>query len=170
MTSGSTILMAVVAVIIICVAVSAASKRPNTAWSDYHFDGTAFVAGPTADGSPFLSVMDRVTPVVQTRAVTAKPVALPSGYGALAGICYIQSSGGKLGNGCGFAPCSGLPLTITSGTRVVMDVVSDDNGYFVAVLAAGSYRIGNGAFSAEATVKAGTTTLAALRTGKRMTD
>jgi hypothetical protein len=170
MSTGSTFLLAALAVIVICVAVSAASMRPGAAWSYYHFDGTTFVAGPTADGSPFLSVIDRVAPVVQTRTVTARAVALPPGYGALAGICYIQSSGGKLGTGHGYVPCPGLPLTITSGTSVVMNIISDENGYFVAVLAAGSYRVGNGAFSAEAAVEAGTTTLAALRTGKRMAD
>jgi hypothetical protein len=49
-------------------------------------------------------------------------------------------------------------------------VLSDANGYFVALLAAGSYMIGSGAFAAEATVENGTTVLVPLRAGKRMVD
>jgi hypothetical protein len=49
-------------------------------------------------------------------------------------------------------------------------VYSDENGYFMAILAAGSYRIGNGAFAADAKVENGTTVLVPLRAGKRMVD
>ena len=170
MSSGSIFLLAALAVIIICVAVSAASKRPDTAWSYYHFDGHGFVAGPPADSSPFLAVRDRAKPVVMARMARIETVPMPPDTGVLAGICYIRSSGGKLSGSNGYAPSPGLPLTISSGNRVVTNVVSDEHGYFVALLPAGSYRIASGAFTAEATVEVGKTTLAALRTGKRMVD
>jgi hypothetical protein len=170
MSFGSTFLLAALAVGIICVAVSAASKRPGTAWNYYHFDGSGFVAGQPLDNGPFLAVQDRTVPVRLTRASKAEKVPMPPGSGALAGICYIQSSGGKLGSGHGYTPCPGLPVTISSGESIVLRTQSDESGHFVSVLPSGSYRVASGAFSAEATVENGSTTLVPLRTGKRMVD
>jgi hypothetical protein len=170
MYSGNTLILAGLAVIVMCVAVSAASKRPDVAWNYYHFDGHGFVAGRPADGGPFLAVRDRVLPVVLTRAARAEAMTMPRGKGTLAGICYIQSSGGKLTAGSGYAPCTRTTITISSGNTVVTSVVSDEFGYFVAILAAGSYRIGSGAFAADARVENDTTVLVPLRAGKRMVD
>jgi hypothetical protein len=170
MSSGSTLILAAVAVIIICVTVSAASKRPAAAWNYYHFDGHAFVAGPTTDGSPFLAVRDRVMPVVLNSEAGIEAIALPPDKGALAGICYIESSGGKLAGGSSYIPSPGITVTILSGAAAVLRTQADASGYFVALLPAGSYRISSGAFSAETTVEVGKTTLAALQTGIRMVD
>lgn len=170
MYSGNTLLLAVLAVIVMCTAVSAAARRQGTAWNYYHFDGHGFVAGQPADNSPFLAVRDGAVPVVLTRIAKVEAVALPANKGALAGICYIQSSGGKLAGGRGYAPCPGISLTISSGDKVVTSVVSDENGYFVALLAAGVYRVSCGAFATEAAVENGTTAFVPLRAGKRMVD
>jgi hypothetical protein len=170
MSIGSTILLATLAVGIICVAVSAASKRPGTTWSYYHFDGSGFVAGQPPDNGPFLAVQDRAVPVRLTRADTVVTVALPSGTGALAGICYIRNAGGRLAGGSRYTPCPGIPLTITSGKSVVVRTQTDESGFFVVGLPAGVYRVSSGAFSAEARVDVGTTTLSALQVGKRMVD
>jgi hypothetical protein len=170
MYSGSTLIPAFLAVIVMCVAVSASSKRPVADWNYYHFDGRGFVAGQPAEGNPFLALSDRTVPVVLTRMIKIEAMALPAGKGALAGICYLQSPGGKLAGGSGYSPYPGLPVAIFSGDSFVSSVVSDENGYFVALLPAGSYRIGSGAFKAEATLVNGTTTLVPLRAGKRMVD
>ena len=170
MSSGSTLLLAVLAVIIMCVAVSAAAKRPGSTWNYYYFDGRGFVAGQPADNSPFLAVRDRVLPVVLTRAARIEAVALPSDKGALAGICYIQSSGGKLASGRGYAPCAGITVSIFSGDTLVLRTQTDENGYFIALLAAGVYRINNGTFAAEATLESRMTVLVPLLAGRRMID
>ena len=170
MSSGSTLLLAVLAVIIMCVAVSAAARRQGTVWNYYHFDGHAFAAGQPDDNSPFLAVQDRAVPVVLTRAAQIEATPLPPDKGALAGICYIQSSGGKLAGGPGYSPCPAIPLTISSGTTVVVHTETDRSGYFIALLSAGVYRISSGAFAREVTVEVGKTTLGALQTGKRMVD
>ena len=170
MSIGSTLLLATLAVGIICVAVSAASKRPGTAWNYYHFDGSGFAAGQSVDGRPFLAVRDHAVPVVLSRMTRVEAVSLPPNKGALAGICYIKSSGGKIGGGPGYAPHPGFPVTITSGESAVVSTQTDESGYFVAVLPAGVYRVGSGIFSTEATVENGSTTLVPLRTGKRMVD
>ena len=170
MSSGSTLILAVLAVCVMCVAVSAASRRHVTAWNYYHFDGHAFVAGPSNDDRPFLAVRDRAMPVVLTRTAQTKATPLPPDKGALAGICYLRSSGGKLGGGRSYAPCPRTHITISSGDTVVTNVVSDENGYFMALLDAGSYHISNGTFEAEAIVVKGVTVIIPLLAGKRMVD
>lgn len=150
---------------------SAAANRPADVWNYYHFDGIAFIPGPTADGTPFVAVREKVQPVVLT-AQTAdfEQIALPDGSGVIAGICYFQSSGGKLGGGSGFQPYPRVPLLISTGGKEFVTVQTDDHGYFVVVLPAGKYSIGSIPFTAEIAVELGVTTLAPLRAGKRMVD
>ena len=152
-------------------AASAAGNHPNAAWVYYHFDGSAFVAGPASDGSAFVAVREKVQPVVlTTQPARIEETALPDSMGAISGICYLQSSGGKLGGGGGFKPSPRLPLLISSGGKQFVTVETDDFGYFVAVLPAGTYTVGSRPFSAEITVERGITTLVPLRIGKRMVD
>jgi len=162
-------------VLLSCTAIpataSAAANRPADAWNYYHFDGIAFTPGPTADGSAFVAVREKVRPVVLTTQPTAVvQIALPDGSGVIAGICYLQSSGGKLGGGSGYQPYSRVPLLISSGGKEFVTVQTDDHGYFVVVLPAGTYSVGSGPFTAEITVERGITTLVPLRAGKRMVD
>jgi hypothetical protein len=171
MSTGTTLLLTGLAVIVVCITVSAASKHPAHAWNYYHFDGYGFIAGqPPDNASPLIAVQNNVRPVPISRISKVEALALPEDKGAIAGICYIKSSGGKLASGHGYAPCPGTPVTISSGNTVITSVLSDENGFFVAILAAGMYRIGNGAFWIEANVEKGVTTLVPLRTGKRMVD
>ncbi len=156
---------------ILLTSLSAAGKRPADVWSYYHFDGVAFTFGPAVDGGVFVAVRDKVRPVVvATQAALIEQTELPDGTGVIAGICYIQSSGGKLGNGSGFKPYPRLPLLISTGGKQLVTVQTDDNGYFLVVLPAGTYSVGNEPSSAEITVERGITTLIPLRVGKRMVD
>ena len=149
----------------------AAGNRPADVWNYYHFDGIAFTPGPTVDGSAFVAVREKVRPVVLTiQTADIEQTPLPDGAGVIAGICYLQSSGGKLGSGSGYKPYSRVPLLISSGGKGLVTVQTDDNGYFVVVLPAGTYSIGNGPFTAEVTVERAITTLVPLRGGKRMVD
>lgn len=151
--------------------ISAASKRPADVWNYYHFDGAAFVPGPATAGAAFVAVREKVQPIVLTaEAAEIEQVVLPDGSGAIVGICYLQSSGGKLGSGRAFKPCPRIPLLISSAGKQFVTVQSDDHGYFVVVLPAGTYSVSNGPFSAELTVERGITTLVPLRAGKRMVD
>lgn len=170
MSSSSIPLLAFIAVIAICAAAYASAGRQNGSWNYYHFDGSGFVAGQPADGTPFLAVRDHVLPVVMSLPVKVEAVALPEGTGALAGICYIQSVGGKMAEVRSHLPCPGAALEIHSRSTLVLRVTTDDSGYFVALLPPGSYRVSSGAFAAEVTVERGTTTLVPLRAGKRMVD
>jgi hypothetical protein len=108
--------------------------------------------------------------VVTASTAPTEQSALPDGTGVIAGICYLQSSGGKLGGSSGFAPYSHVPLLISSGGKQFVKVQTDDHGYFIAVLPAGVYSVGNAPSTAEITVERGVTTLVPLRAGKRMVD
>jgi len=150
---------------------SAAANRPADVWNYYHFDGIAFTPGPTLDGSAFVAVREKVRPLVLTSQSTAvEQLALPDGSGVIAGICYLQSSGGKLGGGGGYLPYPRVPLLISTGGKAFVTVETDDHGYFVVVLPAGKYSVGSGPFTAEIVVELGVTTLVPLRAGKRMVD
>lgn len=161
--------------ILLCAALPAggfaAGNRPADVWNYYHFDGSAFTPGPAIDGNAFVAVREKVRPVVLTApAPDIKQTALPDGEGVIAGICYIQSSGGKLGGGSKYLPYSRVPLLVSSGGKPFVTVQTDDHGYFVVVLPTGIYSIGSETFSSEITVERGITTLVPLRAGKRMVD
>jgi hypothetical protein len=170
MTTGTTLLLATVTLAVICVAVSAASKRPGAIRSYYHFDGGSLVKGPPPASGPYLAVQDRAVPVILSGPAGTEATGLPPGMGALAGICFIRTAGGKLTGNSGFSPSPDLPLALSSGGKVVLRTRTDKSGFFVAVLPAGVYRIGSGAFIVEANIESGNTTLVALQAGKRMVD
>ncbi|HIJ87154.1 MAG TPA: hypothetical protein HPP97_05635 [Desulfuromonadales bacterium] len=156
---------------LLSTSLSAASKRPGDVWNYYHFDGSAFAPGPAVDGSAFVAVREKTQPVVLTaEADGLEQAVLPEGSGAIAGICYLQSSGGKLGGSSGFKPYPRVPLLISASGKQLVTVQTDDHGYFVVVLPAGTYAVGSGPFTAEITVERGITTLVPLRAGKRMVD
>lgn len=150
---------------------SAAAKRPVELWNYYHFDGSSFIPGPASDDKAYMAVKEKMRPVVLIPKVSSiEQTALPDGTGAIAGICYQQTSGGKLVSGKSVTPYSRLPLLIYTAGKQFLTVQTDDYGYFVAVLPVGTYSIGSGAFTAEIIVERGTTTLVPLRVGKRMVD
>jgi hypothetical protein len=156
---------------LLSTSLSAASKRPADVWNYYHFDGSAFVPGPATEGSAFVAVREKAQPVVLTaRMEDLEQTLLPDDSGVIAGICYLQSSGGKLGSSSGFKPYPRIPLLISSAGKQLVTVQTDEQGYFVVVLPAGTYSVGSGPFTAEITVEQGITTLVPLRAGKRMVD
>lgn len=165
------LLLVVLACSVISTTVLGATKRPGDSWSYYHFDGIGFKAGPAPDDKPCIAVREGVRPVVLlTQTASTESISLPEGAGAISGICYIQSSGGKLGSNSAYAPCPRTPLLISSGGKQLVTVQTDEQGYFVVVLAAGTYHVGSGPFTAEISVESGITTLVPLRAGKRMVD
>ena len=169
MSATLNMVLAGVAVAFMCVAATAAGKRQADHWSFYHFDGSRFVAGQPGNGTAFVAVRDGVRPVVLRAPAAINAVELVSGTGAIAGICYIQSSGGKLARGPAYLPCSRMTVQISAGDKVVATTETDEQGYFLATLAAGRYRVSSRE-TIEVTVENGTTLLVPLRAGKRMVD
>lgn len=167
MSTSFNVVLAGVAVVCMCVTAVAAAKRQGGAWNYFHFDGRAFIAGQTSDDTPFVAVRDGVRPVMLTRGAKVEAIRLAAGTGALVGICYIQSSGGKLGQGPAYLPRPRMPVQISTGNRVMATTETDEHGYFLVTLPPGRYRVSD---KVEVTVENGTTTLAPLRVGKRMVD
>jgi hypothetical protein len=171
---SKSIILLLVFLILAALAASASAfaKRQADIWNYYHFDGNAFTSGPATDGSTYVAIREKSRPVVLTAPTShIELTGLPEGAGGIAGICYIQSAGGKLGGGSsGFKPYSRVPLLISSGGKQLVSVQTDEQGYFVVVLPAGKYTIGSEPFTVEITVERGITTLVPLRAGKRMVD
>lgn len=172
MTTAGTLAIVLMLCSLTCSTSGAASRRPSDAWSYYHFDGAEFKAGPAVNGSAFIAVRERVQPMVLLeKSSNIEPVDLAADSGAVAGICYYQRSGGKLGGGTGgYAACVRSELMISSSGKSYKKLQTDDYGYFVTVLPAGTYMIGSGAFINEFTVDNGATTIIPLKAGKRMVD
>lgn len=169
--AGLKLLLCILTSVSMALPASAAGNRPADVWNYYHFDGVGFIPGPSTDNSPFVAVRERLRPViVLAQTADRAQTALPDGSGVIAGICYIRSSGGKPGSGAGYLPYPRVPLLISSGGKAFVTVQTDDQGYFVVVLPAGTYAIGSGPFTAEITVERGSTTLVPLMAGKRMVD
>jgi hypothetical protein len=170
MYSGGTIFMAGLLVAAICVTASAFAKRPAGAWNYSHFNGSAFVAGHPPEGGSFLALREQMLPVVVTGTPRTEEIALSPGHGAIAGLCYIQRSRGKLANVSGYSSVPGTPVKIFSGGKVVKAFETDEQGYFVMEITAGKYSVSSGPATVEVTVENGKTVLVPLRTGKRMAD
>jgi hypothetical protein len=171
MSTGSILFLAVITCAVMSTTAVAGTKRPADVWNYYHFDGVAFKAGPSDDGSAFIAVRERVQPVVLlTQSSDIEPIDLPKDSGVIAGICYYRSSGGKLGNNSGYVPCPRTPLLISTGGKQLVTVQTNEHGYFVVVLTSGEYTIGNGPFTSTISVDSGITTLVPLLAGKRMVD
>lgn len=163
--------LAVLACTVVSTTAFAAATRPGDTWVYYHFDGIGFKSGPSVDGKPFVAVREGGRPVVLlAQTSNIEFIALPEGAGAISGVCYIQSSGGKLGGDNGYEPCPRQPLLISAGGKQFVTVQTDEHGYFVVVLPAGTYQIGSGPLAAEIPVERGITSLVPLRAGKRMVD
>lgn len=168
MSSGFRLCLVALTVALTCLTAHAFSKRPVELWSFFFFDGREFVAGKPAPMTPFVAVRNGFIPVAGTREEKIQPVRLPEGSGALAGICYVQSYGGKLKPAGGYHPVPMLAVPISAGDKPAPSPETDANGFFVTALPAGTYRVGNE--GVEVRIESGATRLLPLRVGKRMVD
>jgi hypothetical protein len=116
-----------------------------------------------------LRVRDGYVPILSSGGALPAEAPLPAGMGALAGVCYVQSSGGKLRDASGYLPLAGAVVEVSGGTRKLA-VRADREGYFLLSLPAGEYTVQVAGFSYRVTVEKGKTSLVALRGGKRMVD
>ncbi|GFO61109.1 hypothetical protein GMST_34340 [Geomonas silvestris] len=109
-------------------------------------------------------------PIVQVKGALVG-VPLSKGMGAIVGVCFTETSGGKLK---AVRPRSvlypQLPVEIRSGSRLVVSTQTDEQGFFQAVLPAGTYQVSSRRGNVEVNVASGVTTMISLRVGKRMVD
>ena len=134
----------------------------------WHFDGREFVPG-ARNGDMVILVRDGYLPVMRTES-EAPSTALPNGAGAIAGVCYVQVTGGKLANRSETLQESGCRVKIISASGEVRHATADQYGFFYLSLPAGIYEVHGAGSPINFTVSEGRTALVALRTGKRMVD
>ena len=93
---------------------------------------------------------------------------LPEGTGGVAGICYIETVGGKNKRG-EYAPLSGAVIELSRGDWR-MAARADAQGYFVLALPPGEYELKLFGFSGRFRVETGKNALVAVRGGKRVAE
>jgi len=142
----------------------------SSPWKPFLFDGTNF--SPAADNSA-KTIWLRSGHFPSTTEPAAGPAAsdrLPPGTGAVAGICYLQTSGGKISPHSAFTPYPNEQITFKSKKDGVSITRTDKDGYFIEYLTAGDYELFCRGIRTEFRIKPGETTLVPVRGGKRMAD
>lgn len=134
----------------------------------FFFDGASFAEG-RHEGVPSVMITDGYYPTVLPAKDSGRPRRLPDGNGGVVGFCFIQVSGGKLAPAGGGVPLGGRDVTIT-GEGQKVTVRTDEKGFFVTALPAGTYEIEFSGLRKVVDVKKGKSTVVALRGGKRMVD
>ena len=142
----------------------------HSIWAPYAFNGVNL--SPASDtSSNAIWIKNGYLPITSKPTSNASPSdRLPPGTGAVAGICYIQTSGGKISRHNSFAPLPDEQITFKGKTGETAVSMTNKNGYFTEYLTAGNYELFCRGARAEFTVKSGETTLVPVRGGKRMVD
>lgn len=94
--------------------------------------------------------------------------ALPEGTGGVAGICYIETVGGKKKRGA-YIPLAGAVVELSKGAWR-MAARADAQGYFVLALPPGEYELKLFGFSGRFRVEAGKNALVAVRGGRQAAE
>lgn len=159
-----------VIVLLIVTITTACAGGNSSLWRPYTFDGTSFAPSTAADAKSIWLRSGQFPMISAKDPGSALSDRLPPGTGAVAGICYRQTAGGKLSGQNSFAPYPDEQITLRSKTDGVFVTRTDKNGYFTEYLAAGSYELFCRGSRIEIMIKQEETTLAPIRGGKRMAD
>jgi len=139
-------------------------------WQPYTFNGVEFVNQKIA-GLPSIWIRDGYYPrTAEPEKVTADSGKLSPRSGAVAGVCYIHSSGGKLADRSGFEPLPDEQITIRNARYGVSVIRSDSAGFFMEELFPETYELFCRGARREVIVREGKTVLTVIRGGKRMVD
>jgi len=142
----------------------------STLWQPYIFDGTDFSpATETTSGTIWLR-SGHFPAISETAPAAERSDRLSPKTGAVAGICYLQTSGGKLSGQEPFTPYPDEQITLKNKKYGVFVTRTDKNGKFAEQLPTGKYELFCRGVRTEITIKQGETTLAPIRGGKRMAD
>lgn len=146
------------------------SAQSASPWHPYTFNGQEFIEGEIKGLQP-LWLRDGFTPRLEKPDKAAEDNRrLPPKSGAVAGICYLQTSGGKIANQSGITPLADEQITINSMREGAFVTRTDADGLFIETLDPGEYVFSCRGAGSQAEVKTGETTLIRIRGGKRMAD
>ena len=144
--------------------------QTTSTWQPFSFNGTEFIPGER-EGMQSFWIRDGFIPRTEKLGNEAADIGrLPAKVGAVAGICYLQTSGGKLADKAGVTPYADEQITIKSARDGVFVTRTDDKGLFIETLYPGEYEFSCRGAGNSATVTVGKTTLVQIRGGKRMAD
>jgi len=134
-------------------------------FKSFLFDGALF---REARGVGAVLVRDGMLPALAEEGIAPEDP-LPTGTGAVALLCYRQSSGGKLKSHAAAQPMAGVAVSV-SGAGFRLAARTDASGYLILALPAGSYQFKLAGFTKQVVIDAGKTALVSIRDGKRMVD
>lgn len=151
------------------IACTNSAFSPQT-WQAHTFVGPEFLPGEQPS-RPSIWLRDGYIPRTVNPGAQAVDIGrLPPKSGAVAGICYLQTSGGKLADQAGFQAFPDEQITIRNDQTGIFITRTDDNGYFIETLYPGKYEFYCRGAVSSAVIAEGKTTLVRLRGGKRMAD
>jgi len=163
------ILTSVLAALLSLTAACTLSATPAK-WEKFSFNGQGFQKGGR-ENWPAIWLRDGFTPrVAEPHSTSLDFGKLPPQSGAVAGVCYLQISGGKLGDGNGTEPLPDEQITISSTKHGVSVTRSDAAGIFIEELFPGDYQLSCRGAEVAVIVKEGKTVLVPIRGAKRMAD
>lgn len=142
----------------------------GASWTPYLFNGSGFYHSMDAP-SKALWIRPGYFPYSgQDSPQTSANIKLPKGTGAVAGICYLQTSGGKIANQNMITPLPDEQITMKLSGEGVFVTRTDEQGYFTDALYPGDYEFYCRGVKVSGRIRPGETTLIPLRGGKRMAD
>lgn len=164
--------MRIIRVIILMILplIFSCAEGSSSLWKAYTFDGSNF--SPAADNSSkAIWIRSGHFPLAAEAPPGSNPSdILPPGSGAVAGICYIQTTGGRISERNLFTPYINEQITLRNKTDGTFVTRTDSSGYFVEFLNPGEYELFCRGVRTEFRIKQGETTLVPIRGGKRMAD
>ena len=139
-------------------------------WEKFSFNGQDFQSDGL-ENRPAIWVREGYIPRVKEPDDASHDYGkLPPKAGAVAGLCYLQISGGKLVDQSGSKPLPDEQITIRSPKYGISVTRSDAAGFFIEELFPGDYQFFCRGTGVEVRVQAGTTVLVPIRGAKRMAD
>ena len=139
-------------------------------WTAHRFDGRSFQPDQKKTAETLWLKSGYLPHLGETVPDAVGSQKLAKGAGAVAGLCFLQTSGGKLANANSSTPYPDEQITMKLPGEGVYVTRTDAAGYFIDSLYPGEYEFQCRGFKVTGTVRAGETTLIPIRGGKRMAD
>jgi hypothetical protein len=164
------LMLTIVLAALLTLTASCSLSASPTKWEKFTFNGQDFQTG-RFENSPSIWTRAGYTPrIKEPDSASRDSGKLPPKTGAVAGICYLQTSGGKIAVQSGAIPLPHEQITFRNrefGTSVTS---SDVAGFFIKELFPGDYQLFCRGAVVDVRAIEGQTVLVPIRGGKRMAD
>lgn len=133
-------------------------------WQSYAFDGNEF---NKSNDTSSIRVKPGFLPQLEDQSAITR---LAKGNGAVAGLCYMRVSGGKLTKQRTIAPLPDTEIKAIKDGKVIATATSNRNGFYTMELASGDYELDCRGIRLKLNIKSGETSLLSIMGGKRLVD